>query len=137
MSSFVAYRLPEAKDYVYIRSQKAPIVLSTYTDLVGKEGFVVAPFAISESTPLLIIQPDSIETKTCFADNQIARRIKKEDEDPLSYHSDFQNFHAELLNHHFQKIVLSRHVDVVCDTTPDPMHLFLKACASILTNLFA
>lgn len=43
MSSFVAYRLPEAKDYVYIRSQKAPIVLSTYTELVGKEGFVVAP----------------------------------------------------------------------------------------------
>lgn len=129
MSSFVAYRLPEAKDYVYIRSQKAPIVLSTYTELVGKEGFVVAPFAISESTPLLLIQPDSIETKTCFADNLIARRIKKEDEDPLSYHSDFQNFHAELINHHFQKIVLSRHVDVVCDTTPDPMHLFLKACA--------
>ena len=101
MSSFVAYRLPEAKDYVYIRSQKTPIVLSTYTELVGKEGFVVAPFAISESTPLLLIQPDSIETKTCFADNLIARRIKKEDEGPLSYHSDFKNFHAELLIHDF------------------------------------
>ena len=129
MTTSVAYRLPDAERYMRIRSRQDPLSLSSYEELNGRHGFVFSPFVISESTPLLLIQPDDVEELPCELPDSDVCNVEELLSDTEDYHSDFQCFHTELLNRHFQKIVLSRHIDVRCSEKLNPMHLFLKACA--------
>ena len=60
MKSFAVYRLPYQKVCTWmIQHQGEPLQLNSYTELNGKSGFVVAPFAISPSQPILLIEPES------------------------------------------------------------------------------
>ena len=128
MTATVVYRLPDTDHYVRIRSRHEPLRLSSCEELNGQQGFVFSPFAVSEDTPLLLIRPDEVEVLPFRPSGNDTVSVEKVLFDREEYHKDFQCFHTELLNRHFQKIVLSRHVDVKCCERPSPMRLFVKAC---------
>lgn len=67
--TFAYYRFPNERVYTAIRQFDDNVErLSSFEDLNGKEGFVMAPFRISESTPLLLIRPDTIVRKPVQCD---------------------------------------------------------------------
>ena len=140
MSSFALYRLPYGREATLVRQLEGdPRQLDSWRDLNGKSGFVVAPFAISESCPLLLISPDSVSEFPLEDDSTIhisdlvedspvsARHVSEEE----SYAHDFRVFHDELCAGRFRKLVLSR-----CSELPvkggdvDAVGLFRQACLS-------
>ena len=54
----VFYRLPEALDYLEIRAKREPFRLMHYAQSPAIEGYVFAPFAISEQNPFWLIPND-------------------------------------------------------------------------------
>ena len=54
----VFYRLPEAVDYVEIRAKREPLRLTHYAQLTAAEGYVFAPFTLSEQNPFWLIPAD-------------------------------------------------------------------------------
>ena len=61
MTSYAYYRLPRAKSYTRIVQHKGePEQIRSVESLNGRRGFVVAPFAITDGCPLLLIQPDEV-----------------------------------------------------------------------------
>ena len=160
MKSFAIYRLPYQKECtLMIQHEGEPLKLKSYTELNGKRGFVMAPFAVSPDQPILLIEADEVlivdisrkeeggkrkenstETLSSFpveSYNQIISPSSfllppSSKESSLSsrqrYHIDFSNFHSNLLNGEFQKIVLSRCVQEPRKEEQLPMALFQKAC---------
>ena len=160
MKSFAIYRLPYQKECtLMIQHEGEPLKLKSYTELNGKRGFVMAPFAVSPDQPILLIEADDVrsvdisrkeeggkrkenstETLSSFlveSYNQIISPSSfllppSSKESSLSsrqrYHIDFSNFHSNLLNGEFQKIVLSRCVQEPRKEEQLPMTLFQKAC---------
>ena len=160
MKSFAIYRLPYQKECtLMIQHEGEPLKLKSYTELNGKHGFVMAPFAVSPDQPILLIEADEVrsvdvsrkeeggkrkenstETLSSFlveSYNQIISPSSfllppSSKESSLSsrqrYHIDFSNFHSNLLNGEFQKIVLSRCVQEPRKEEQLPMTLFQTAC---------
>ncbi len=160
MKSFAIYRLPYQKECtLMIQHEGEPLKLKSYTELNGKHGFVMAPFAVSPNQPILLIEADDVrsvdvsrkeeggkrkenstETLSSFlveSYNQIISPSSfllppSSKESSLSsrqrYHIDFSNFHSNLLNGEFQKIVLSRCIQEPRKEEQLPMTLFQTAC---------
>ncbi len=160
MKSFAIYRLPYQKECtLMIQHEGEPLKLKSYTELNGKRGFVMAPFAVSPDQPILLIEADEVrsvdvsrkeeggkrkenstETLSSFlveSYNQIISPSSfllppSSKESSLSsrqrYHIDFSNFHSNLLNGEFQKIVLSRCVQEPRREEQLPITLFQTAC---------
>ena len=56
MSSYAYYRLPYANTYTrLIQRNGEPLRLLSYAQLDGQEGFVFAPFSITEECPGIMI----------------------------------------------------------------------------------
>lgn len=127
--SYAYYRLPRAQQYTKLWQETGePEQLFSLTALNGREGFVVAPFAISESEPVLLIRAD----KTEVADVPCAEspdELPTTEAAPVdwSYHVDFLSFHAQLLQGTFRKIVLSRQA-VEALPACSVEELFFRAC---------
>ena len=157
MKSFAIYRLPYQKECtLMIQHEGEPLKLKSYTELNGKRGFVMAPFAVSPDQPILLIEADEVRkgeilrsvecgvwSEICFEYmNSQEQKTASQDYShstlhiPHStnlssrqrYHIDFSNFHSNLLNGEFQKIVLSRCVQEPRKEEQLPMTLFQKAC---------
>ncbi len=157
MKSFAIYRLPYQKECtLMIQHEGEPLKLKSYTELNGKRGFVMAPFAVSPDQPILLIEADDVRkgeilrsvecgvwSEICFESmNSQEQKTVSQDyshstlhiphSSNLSsrqrYHIDFSNFHSNLLNGEFQKIVLSRCVQEPRKEEQLPMALFQKAC---------
>jgi len=157
MKSFAIYRLPYQKECtLMIQHEGEPLKLKSYTELNGKHGFVIAPFAVSPDQPILLIEADDVRkgeilrsvecgvwSEICFESmNSQEQKTVSQDYShstlhiPHStnlssrqrYHIDFSNFHSNLLNGEFQKIVLSRCVQEPRKEEQLPMTLFQKAC---------
>ena len=157
MKSFAIYRLPYQKECtLMIQHEGEPLKLKSYTELNGKRGFVMAPFAVSPDQPILLIEADEVRkgeilrsvecgvwSEICFEYmNSQEQKTASQDYShstlhiPHStnlssrqrYHIDFSNFHSNLLNGEFQKIVLSRCVQELRKEEQLPMTLFQKAC---------
>lgn len=132
MVSFALFRLPrEHSCRLFFQKRGTPRELTLFTDLNGKRGFVIAPFAISKQQPLLLIEPDeqfTISTHQLIADgfgleammmdNEEACQqaasaagvsaVMSEEMERMRYSIDFANFHAHLSDGAFSKIVLAR-----------------------------
>ena len=139
-----------------IQHEGEPLKLKSYTELNGKRGFVMAPFAVSPDQPILLIEADEVRkgeilrsvecgvwSEICFEymNSQEQKTVSQDyshstlhipHSTNLSsrqrYHIDFSNFHSNLLNGEFQKIVLSRCVQEPRKEEQLPMTLFQKAC---------
>ena len=133
MFSFAIYRLPyEDSCTLLIQENGEPSELYSYNELSGKEGFVIAPFSLSAEDPILLLHPDrsekmllkdsiSVMNESIFAE----RDTEKEKE---RYIIDFDNFHSQINENEFSKIVLSR---CSIENSYDPISpedLFERAC---------
>ena len=171
MKSFAIYRLPYQKECtMMIQHEGEPLKLKSYTELNGKHGFVMAPFAVSPDQPILLIEADEVRSvdisrsvergmdswsEECGVRSENGTEIQDSYTKSLipeiishstlhtphssnlhssnlssrqRYHIDFSNFHSNLLNGEFQKIVLSRCVQEPRREEQLPMTLFQTAC---------
>ena len=142
MLSYAYYRLPLAKRYTrLLQHEGVPERILSLEGLNGREGFVVAPFAITDDCPLLLMYPDEVVEL-----DMPATPVLPDDENMLqynavgspdggrgTYHIDFCNFHAQLEAGEFRKLVLAREEELRLGETGEPMaltaeRLFLLAC---------
>ena len=138
MSSFALYRLPYAEQCTLLeQTQGEPQTLQTCGALNGERGYVFAPFAVTPQTPLLLLRPDRRETMACsevgscrLALHYASPTAGDHADDRSRYHVDFSNFHAQLQEGTFRKIVLARSLTVPVDAAVSPFSLFQKACES-------
>lgn len=127
MKGFALFRMPYARECTMMAG--AVREYPSLSSLSGQQGFVVAPFAVSDEEPVLLIQPD--ETGGVFPDlplqpiGDFCSSDRRAD-----YHIDFCNFHSHLLNGDFQKLVLSRSLDIASAEQTTPVELFRRACDS-------
>ena len=143
MQSFALFRLPYAQEMTLIAGEVAE--LPSCTALSNQQGFVVAPFAPSESLPILLIRPEKIERLAslshlagiadtagisgfCRFPGLSSLSISSHKELRQDYRIDFNNFHAQLLEGRFQKLVLSRSLDIERTEDASPLDLFQRAC---------
>lgn len=112
---FAIYRLPgeQVPRFAMQTDGEDPLLLNDIEELNGQHGFVIAPFRITASSPLILIRPDCTdlcEVNTCFedrkrgkTDTEIQKKNIKSDYSLL-----FQRFHKPLLTGEMEKLVLSR-----------------------------
>lgn len=139
MTDFALFREPHATHALrYIQVQGEAQSLPNYDALNNVDGFVFAPFAISDECPLLVIAPNRVEKMDATA--HISRLTQSGNEAPMvlnnkekqsistSYQQCFRSFHQELVQARFAKIVLSRTEDVALTRAVDAEQLFWRAC---------
>jgi len=132
MPGFAIYRLPHEDTATIVRQTDGePDELHACTALNGRKGFVVAPFEVRTDQPILLIRPDEVEqvrvTDIPLSDGgPVAPSVSR---DARTYYSiDFANFHAQLEQGTFRKIVLARCSDEIMSVSLSPMALFRRAC---------
>ncbi|MDY6131456.1 MAG: chorismate-binding protein [Prevotella sp.] len=140
MTAFAVYRLPREKEcVVMVQRNDSPLELMSCTELNGKSGFVMCPFAVAPNQPILLLQPDStsmmpvdrhlLRESLALEDeamHRFAGHLEPEDE-RAAYARDFSAFHSCLTDGRFCKIVLARRCFEQGDE--DVLQLFCKACA--------
>lgn len=137
MSSFAIFRLPHANHCTLIEGEVQ--TLSSLTDLNGRQGFVIAPFVVTEETPILLIQdtqktlPRPLPVRE--GRNYLSSRHDLNVSTPHPHREGsgeglypFSTFHSALLAGHFQKLVLARCAIEPNDGSVEPITLFERAC---------
>ena len=131
MSAFGIYRLPYEDHFTLVEQVTGmPKEFRSLSELNGQQGFVVAPFAVADPLPLLLIRADKVEQHSFSDDLSHACPLQQEDHplgSRMSYAIDFANYHSRLLAGDFQKIVLARSAKVAQQIT-NPFDLFRDAC---------
>lgn len=144
MTAFAFFRLPkENKCTLIVQRNGEPENISAFRNLNGKAGFVIAPFDISEFTPLLLIHPEERRVYNAFSDieKEVVEELEEcalcnnSDEGTDSaaennrtrYGIDFNNFHSQLVQGGFRKIVLARKSKVSGETS-HLLEMFKRAC---------
>ena len=149
MSAYAIYRLPHEDHATLIRQTEGdPMEIHSLTELNGKQGFVVAPFEVKANQPILVIQGEASTlpldgSHACHLDQ--AKHVERSalplglskksldyarDDNPSGYYKiDFANYHSQLKNDSFRKIVLARCADEKMDKKVESMELFYRACA--------
>ncbi len=133
--AFAIYRLPYAEEATLVQQTEGePAEYLSCTELNEKEGFVVAPFQVTAQQPILLIRPDKVEHiqvrirgKGKSTPSLVEDENRKQATDSY-YAIDFANYHAQLKQGIFRKIVLARCADEQTAQTIDPMELFYRAC---------
>ena len=150
MPSFALFRLPYSSKCMLIEQSSGQLEeLADCTDLNGRKGFVVAPFAPSAENPILLIRPDRMKTiefddkreqilqyfalSLDMLDNDY--KLSTQEQPPVGqpskdYHEDFERFHNAVSWGDFKKLVLSRSIEMERTAgSPSPFDLFYKAWA--------
>ena len=151
MAAFAFYRLPYKHNYTLVmQNDDDPEKLYSVDELNGKSGFVIAPFNTSETCPILLMRPDVVKNfnlkddngsptgktpqsdkETVSGDKQKAPHIFPfKGKDWEKYSEDFDDFHEQLENGNFKKLVLARCCRVKSDAAAHVKaeNLFKKAC---------
>ena len=146
--SFAIYRLPWTDECTLIlQIQNNVEVLDNITELNGKQGFVLAPFRISDKHPLVVLRPDvmacgwsEINTALNACSEHIESLKHNKSNKPYSpsitdsetedYSRVFMRFIDPLKKQQFQKLVLSRSESHRIAEEFSPLTAFIKACNS-------
>lgn len=140
MNCYALFRLPGERDYTEMTQAKGtPLRLDDVKSLNGRSGFVLAPFAVSDECPVLLLQPDSVVRKTLpeiegediAPEGNVVERIGNRG----SYAKDFAAFHSRICKGDFPKLVLARQSIDRLQTAEDPRRLFERACR-LYPNMF-
>ena len=143
MTAFALYRLPHADSYTRVEGEVAEY--QSCAQLNGVSGFVVAPFEVRPDQPIVVIQSleCSVQSVECRTESlEFATAIPSAEGTAAahstlhtqhstlneSYAIDFANFHSQLRQGTFRKIVLARCADEPTPAAIDPEALFLRAC---------
>lgn len=131
------YRLPHAAEATWVcQTEGNPAEFSSCVQLNGREGFVMAPFAVTPSHPILLIRPDRVEQRQLPLDASEFEGCFPTGEAPSAhvtasrrhYAVDFANYHAQLEAGAFRKIVLARCASEEMPAGVSPVALFNRAC---------
>ena len=148
--SFALYRLPWTDEPILVLQKEGmPDTVGTLAELNGKEGFVMAPFRVSETHPIVIIRPDKVArnwdeiTETLAgecsptdlpasgqADSAPTGNRPDEDIQRQKYTEAFNLFIEPLRKKTFRKLVLSRQSHQPLPEKFSPLNAFVKACNS-------
>ena len=132
MAAFAFYRLPYKQNYTLVmQNDDDPEKLYSVEELNGKKGFVIAPFAPSETCPILLMRPDVVKTFKIKPSEVLQLDINRQTSEPTQeYKDDFDYFHEQLANGNFTKIVLARRTRIESKEAYrlKAEDLFKKAC---------
>ena len=117
---FAVYRIPGEKvPRLLTQAEGAVCLIYDLKELNGQRGFVIAPFQVSETCPVVLIQPDQwgqplpIDNDTA-EEREVALRMQGQESFLTSsteeYASCFHTFINALRDNTFDKLVLSRHL---------------------------
>ena len=127
--SFVYYRLPHSRQIYCNKLSAEPEELSSLSELNGRGGFVIAPFVPSDDCPVLLLPAEWQKADVADGGTLAASLVDADyDEERLHYGIDFENYHAQLLNGSFAKIVLARSARLKATESIAPLQLFARAC---------
>ena len=126
MSAYALYRLPHADQYTQIEGETCECL--SCTQLNGQSGFVIAPFEVKEGQPIVLIRPDKVTSHPLPHTYYLSPLPSHLSPLTSSYSIDFANYHSQLLQGTFRKIVLARQADETTDRPIDPVELFHCAC---------
>lgn len=154
MNSYALFRLPGEREYTeMIQTTGEPLRLDDVASLNGRSGFVLAPFAVSNECPVLLLQPDSVvkrrlaaikppftEDKTPSDENgtgfyDMQNPVLERENNRVAYSKDFAAFHARICDGTFPKLVLARQSIDRLQETEEPRVLFERACR-LYPNMF-
>ncbi|MBO4465003.1 MAG: chorismate-binding protein [Prevotella sp.] len=124
MNSFAIFRLPHADSCTMIEGDA--VVVPSLAELDDQQGFLIAPFMVSEEEPIVLITNNH-----CTIDNHqypINNNHFPVNNSQQHYHEDFSIFHKALTDGQFRKLVLARCATVGNDGKTTPMELFQRAC---------
>ena len=131
-ASFAIFRLPGATAPSFVmQCEGEPELLYDFEQLSGKSGYIIAPFRISEETPILLINPDCInldEVKS--TDIYTSKRIDKEKIYNIhknEYYKLFYKFYEPINDGSLKKIVLSRSKTIAKNRGFSPGEAFFRA----------
>ena len=128
-TAFALYRFPYADHHVRLEGETLEFL--SCAQLNGQAGFVIAPFEVKTEQPIVVIRPDRLETVALPEETKPTadRETSVPTEPTPDYAIDFANFHAQLRQGTFRKIVLARTVDETAAMPVEPVELFHRACA--------
>lgn len=129
MTAFAYFRLPYKHHATLIeQTQGVPLVLSSVRELNGKSGFVIAPFAVSEKFPVMLMKPDKVKLMGVSVNAEPSEFTEFSESSEFSnYSSDFSTFHMALEEGRFQKIVLARCTHA-CLHDSSLRNIFFRTC---------
>lgn len=143
--AFVIYRYPSAGNKCVIVKQDESSLkkLHSFSELGKADGFVFAPFCITEDTPAVLfdgpirrvteLDYDNILREVMYNGNccVLNERLKPYNGklyDRKSYEEDFNCFKAAIREKRIDKAVLSRSLVLKDDNKKNVIRMFLKAC---------
>jgi len=138
---FALYRFPNEKDIHRVAvCADSLIVVNDIGELKGRNGFVVAPFSVSDECKVVLIdgaESEIVDEKTLTDCDDLAFRTDVfddadfdiSDDERARYARDFRRFHDLTCGGETEKIVLSRmsSVPIRC-TLRQTLQMFLHAC---------
>lgn len=131
-ASFAIFRLPDKSEPQFVmQCEGQPELIFDIEDISNKKGFVIAPFRISEETPIILIRRDcsnldEVETTTNNI-NKIAIKEKFSNINRSEYNKLFNKFYQPLSDGTLQKIVLSRSKSISKNRSFSPGETFFRA----------
>lgn len=130
--AFACYRLPYADTYTRIEQlDGTPENINNIEDTVGKSGFLVAPFHQTHLCPTLLIRADRKETLAIPPEapwTDEAAGTASTEQDARTYTEAFIRFHQALTDGRFNKLVLSRCLEIPNGYRRNTEGLFAAAC---------
>lgn len=131
-ASYVLFRLPHARTYTrIIQHTGKPRTFKELTELPSSGGYLIAPYTVTDSTPIVLIEPDeaseeeipnlgNAHTEIAASDSELRRR---------HYTDSFAKVHRSIMDGQVEKVVLSRRLHLRFSQKLDSAEsLFFKAC---------
>ena len=136
MDAFALYRLPHADHCSMVCQDGCPATLSSVEAIGSEPGFVIAPFTVTDDSPIVMLRPDQV--CVCTLDEVAAidhlpwyldgAGLSGRPASRDAYHQVFGRFHRVFSESGIQKLVLARCADVEHHGTTHPVTLFVQAC---------
>lgn len=139
-ANFAVYKKPNDPSIHFVMQERgAPLLLSSFSELNEKEGFVIAPFAVSKEEPIVLLRIDrrSFPSQQELDHLPVAKEAIEVEEEPLAqelmfnrYQRCFDAFKKPLEEKKVKKIVLARHKVIERANENSLASLFKRACRS-------
>jgi isochorismate synthase len=133
---FAFYRLPQQESvYVVAQFSTKLNVITSFSEILSEEGFVVAPFQPDENTPLIFIKPDLFgkvqdvdwnENSQGEVSYSVKRKVRVMSKKAFRLY--VERAKRKIKKEHFEKIVTARTVKVEKPEGFHPVKFFKKVC---------
>ena len=127
---FAVYRIPgEDTAHILMQDDWSPLILQDVSQLNGLQGYVMAPYHITDEHPLVVLRPDIkslLPIPKSAADE--AFRHPEYQQSKAEYECCFSVFKKALQEKRLDKLVLSRQINVDRNPAFSPGQAFFAAC---------